>query len=126
MDMKQSFDLSLQVCVLPAGLLDKGPPFVRRFDVDRRTKDRVDAWLVAHWTSLPITAGRAVPYQCDGIVSTGPPRAADFTIFFPARHRRFRPGARRERRPSSVSRWCARCVADRLLHRWTSRRSSEV
>src|SRR5262249_62053779 len=101
MDMKQSFDLSLQVCVLPTGLLDKGPPFVRRFDVDRRTKDRVDAWLVAHRTSLPITRGRVVTYQCDGVASAGPPRAADFTIFFPTRHRRFRPGPRRGRRPST-------------------------
>src|SRR5262249_41649989 len=54
MGMKQALDLMPQIRILPTGLLDKGPSFVRRFDVDRRTKDRVDAWLVAHRTSLPI------------------------------------------------------------------------
>src|SRR5215831_10745736 len=113
MGMKQALDLMSQVQVLPTGLLDKDPAFVRRFEFDRRTKDRVDAWLVAHRTTLPITAGRAATYQCDGIASAGPPRAADFTIFFPARHRRFRQGARRGRRPNSVSRWCARYATAR-------------
>ena len=55
---QQALDLLLQVRVLPAGLLDEGLSLVWRFDFDRRTKDRVDAWLGAHRTSLPITAQR--------------------------------------------------------------------
>src|SRR5262249_6016435 len=113
MGMEQAFDLLFEVRVLPAGLLDKGPSFFRRFDFDRRTEDRVNAWLRAHRTGLPIAAGRAATYQCDGMASTGPPTAADFTIFFPAWHRQFRQGARRGQRPSSASRWCARCASDR-------------
>src|SRR6516225_8428818 len=103
-----------QVHTISAGLLDIGLSFVWRFDFNRRTKDRVDAGLVAHWTSLPITAGRTATNQCDEMASGGPPRAADFMIFFAGRHRRFRQGARHERRPNSVSPWCARYASDRL------------
>src|SRR5262249_51827292 len=122
--VKQAFDLLFEVGVLTTGPLDEGVAFVRRFDFDGRTKDGVDAWLVAHGTNLQVTSGRAATCQCDEIARGGPPAAADFTVFFARRRRPVRRGARRGRRPNSVSRWCARCASGRPPRQWTSRRSS--